>query len=142
MFLCLFLMLLIILIIITLNSPFHLVLLEKYLILSFGVYFYVSQFGFFVFVSMYSVDLQRLRYMPLSDAACDPPWATCLGLPETHRLWLPLLGLFVCRKSQAAVLAGVAQWLECRPVNQRVTSLIPSLGHMPGLWARSPVVDM
>ena len=25
------------------------------------------------------------------------------------------------------------------PVNQRVTSLIPNLGHMPGLWARSPV---
>ena len=36
-------------------------------------------------------------------------------------------------------LADVAQWIERQPVNQRVTSLIPSLGHMPGLQARSPV---
>ena len=32
-------------------------------------------------------------------------------------------------------LAGVTQWIECQPVNQRVTSLRP----MPGLQARSPV---
>ena len=36
-------------------------------------------------------------------------------------------------------LAGVAQWAECRPMNQRVTGSIPSLGHMPGLQAMSPV---
>ena len=36
-------------------------------------------------------------------------------------------------------LAGVAQWIECWPVNQRVTGSIPSLGHMPELQARSPV---
>ena len=36
-------------------------------------------------------------------------------------------------------LAGVAQWTECRPTNQSVTGWIPSLGHMPGLQARSPV---
>ena len=36
-------------------------------------------------------------------------------------------------------LVGVAQWTECWPAKQRVSSLIPSLGHMPGLWARSPV---
>ena len=36
-------------------------------------------------------------------------------------------------------LAGVAQWTECRPVNERVANSIPSLGRMPGLWARSPV---
>ena len=29
--------------------------------------------------------------------------------------------------------------VECRPAHQRVTSLIPSLGHMPGLRAKSPV---
>ena len=32
-------------------------------------------------------------------------------------------------------LAGVAQWVECQPVNQKVTGLIPSqgtcLGHRP-----------
>ena len=33
-------------------------------------------------------------------------------------------------------LAGVAQWIEHWPVNQRVGS---QSGHMPGLWARSPV---
>ena len=37
-------------------------------------------------------------------------------------------------------LAGAAQWTECGPVNQRVSRSIPSLGHMPGLQARSPVV--
>ena len=31
------------------------------------------------------------------------------------------------------VLAGEAQWIEGQPVNQRVPSSIPSLGHMPGL---------
>ena len=36
-------------------------------------------------------------------------------------------------------LADVAQWIECRPVNQRVAGLIPNLGHMPELWIRSPV---
>ena len=41
------------------------------------------------------------------------------------------------RDNQA--VAGVAQWIECGPVNQRVGVLIPSLGHMPGLPARSPV---
>ena len=29
--------------------------------------------------------------------------------------------------------------VESQPANQRVTSLIPSLGHMPLLQARSPV---
>ena len=32
------------------------------------------------------------------------------------------------------VLAGVAQWTECQPVNQRVASWMS--GHMPGLRAR------
>ena len=36
-------------------------------------------------------------------------------------------------------LAGVAQWIDCQPSNQRAASSIPSLGHMPGLQARSPV---
>ena len=35
-----------------------------------------------------------------------------------------------------SALAGVAQWIECRPVNQRVAGLIPSqdtgLGCRPG----------
>ena len=35
-------------------------------------------------------------------------------------------------------LAGVAV-VECRPTNQKVAGSIHSLGHMPGLWARSPV---
>ena len=36
-------------------------------------------------------------------------------------------------------LAGVAQWIECQPTNQRVTGSIPSIQRMPGLRARSPV---
>ena len=42
-------------------------------------------------------------------------------------------------KSSDLALAGVAQWIECWPANQRVTGLIPSLGHIRGLQARSPV---
>ena len=36
-------------------------------------------------------------------------------------------------------LAGVAQWVECQPANQRVTSSIPSQGTCIGVWAKSPV---
>ena len=39
-------------------------------------------------------------------------------------------------------LAGVAQWIEHWPADQRVTSSIPSPEHMPGLQARSPVGGM
>ena len=42
-------------------------------------------------------------------------------------------------KIKDKALPGVAQWIEHVPVNRRVTSSIPSLGHMLGLWARSPV---
>ena len=42
----------------------------------------------------------------------------------------------------AFTLAGVAQWIEYWPANQRVTGLIPSPGHTPGLQASSPVGDM
>ena len=42
-------------------------------------------------------------------------------------------------KQKPAALTGVAQWIKCQPANQRVASSIPSLGHMFGLQARSPV---
>ena len=35
------------------------------------------------------------------------------------------------------ILAGVAQWIECRPVNQRVTSWIPNQGTCLG-WGPGP----
>ena len=46
-------------------------------------------------------------------------------------------------------LAGVAQWIECRPVNQRVVSSIPSqgtclgcgLGPQLGAHKRQPHID-
>ena len=40
---------------------------------------------------------------------------------------------------EPSALAGVGQWIEHWPVNQRVVGSIPKSGHMPGLWARSPV---
>ena len=40
-------------------------------------------------------------------------------------------------RDPAGALASVAQWIECKPANQKVTGSIPS-GHVPGLWARSP----
>ena len=42
-------------------------------------------------------------------------------------------------KKTSYARAGVAQWIEWQPVNQRVTGSIPSLGHMHGFWTRSPV---
>ena len=39
-------------------------------------------------------------------------------------------------KSMRLALAGVAQWIECWPVNQRVTGLIPSQGTCLGCWPR------
>ena len=42
-------------------------------------------------------------------------------------------------QTQMGTLAGVAQWTEHQPAYQRVAGSIPSLGHMPGLWARSLV---
>ena len=44
----------------------------------------------------------------------------------------------VVDKNQRGALPGMAQWIECQPANQRVASLILSLGYMPGLQARSP----
>ena len=44
-----------------------------------------------------------------------------------------------------SALAGVAQWIECRPENQKVADSIPNQSPlqapvgMPGLPARSPV---
>ena len=43
------------------------------------------------------------------------------------------------KKRMEYALAGVAQWIECQPENQRVASSIPSIGHMHGLRVRSPV---
>ena len=40
-------------------------------------------------------------------------------------------------KQGVAILAGVAQWIECWPENQKVTQLDSQSGHMPGIWARS-----
>ena len=41
-------------------------------------------------------------------------------------------------KTAILAQAGVAQWIECWPVNQRATGSIPSR-HMLGVRARSPV---
>ena len=42
------------------------------------------------------------------------------------------MGIFHCQvnnfKNLVFALAGVAQWIECQPVNQRVTSSIPNQG--------------
>ena len=42
---------------------------------------------------------------------------------------------------QILALVDVAQWIECWPENLRAAGSIPILGHVPGLWARSPVGD-
>ena len=45
--------------------------------------------------------------------------------------------IFLSSRKEVA-LTGMAQWIECRPAKQRVISSIPTLGHMPGLQAKSP----
>ena len=46
------------------------------------------------------------------------------------------------RKLPRTALAGVAQWIEGWPANQKVAGLSPRSGHMPRLWARSPLGGM
>ena len=46
------------------------------------------------------------------------------------------------QKGEQMALAGVAQWIEHRPANQRVVGSIPSQGTCLRLWARSPVGGM
>ena len=43
------------------------------------------------------------------------------------------------KKLLTVALAGVAQWIECQPVNQTFAGSIPSQGTFQGLRARSPV---
>ena len=53
-------------------------------------------------------------------------------------------------KTQKGALAGVAQWIECQPANQRVSSSIPSQdtclgcgsGHQQGAHERHPHTDV
>ena len=46
----------------------------------------------------------------------------------------------LCLETSAErALAGVAQWIECWPVNQRVAGLIPSQGTCLGCRPGSPV---
>ena len=65
----------------------------------------------------------------------EPPHVA-LQLGLVFFLWL-LKKLFF-KKSIILALAGVAQWIECRPVNRRVTGSIPTqgtfLGCGPGPW--------
>ena len=65
-----------------------------------------------------------------------PPVSSVLTPPLPNNLgsgYIPLL------KVSRTSLAGVAQWIECPLAHQRVAGPIPSLGHTPGLWVRSPV---
>ena len=45
-------------------------------------------------------------------------------------------------KNNERSLAGVAQWIESQPMNQKVAGSFPSQGTMPMLWARSPAGGM
>ena len=63
---------------------------------------------------------------------------------------LPLLLALMLQERAVGDLAGVAQWTECQPANQRVTGSIPSRGTYPGcrpgpqLWVleRQPHIDV
>ena len=63
---------------------------------------------------------------------------------------IPLRSFLVLTLKNESAPAGVSQWTECQPVNQRVTGSIPSqgtcLGCRPGPWwrvhKRQPQVDV
>ena len=75
-------------------------------------------------------------------------------MPPKHieRLYMSFnrTGFYSHEKYKYQALAGVAQWTECRPANQRVASSIPSqgscLGCGPGPWLeaceRQPHTDV
>ena len=60
-------------------------------------------------------------------------------MPMTSFTWVIVYTVKASFKKPIYAVAGVAQWIECPPANQQETSSSPSLGHMLGLWARSPV---
>ena len=62
----------------------------------------------------------------------EMPWSS------DSQFFLP----FALSKVQFKALAGVAQWIKRCSENQRVSGLIPSLGRMPGLRAKSPFGGM
>ena len=70
----------------------------------------------------------------------------CMVVKESSLMQRPC---YVIKLKQVA-LAGVAQWIECQPVNQRVTGSIPGqgtcLGYGPGSqWGvheRQPHIDV
>ena len=47
--------------------------------------------------------------------------------------------LSLIKKKKSHALTGLAQWIECRPANQKVTGLMPNQGTFLGCGARSPV---
>ena len=67
------------------------------------------------------------------------PPAYHLIMHYSKQNWLLMIGKGVLNKSFIFALAGVAQWIECWPVNKRVTGFSSQSGHMPGFGARSPI---
>ena len=98
----------------------------------------IMSYLFSFFLSSYIGHIQRssLGYMPGLEKQSLSFWLVQPRSPASHWKQGVELASF---KSKDFSLAGVAQWIECRPANQRITCSIPSLGHMPGLWARSLV---
>ena len=85
-----------ILIIIILNylnnclPPFHLVLMDNFLVISFGVCFFVFPSWLPRGVGFYVLGMSaRLWHMPKSNPACDWPWATYLELSVIQSLCSP-----------------------------------------------------
>ena len=80
--------------------------------------------------------------LPLSHSiSLPPPFSFSLHAPHLCpplSISPPLSSFLSLSKINTLALAGVAQWIECQPADQRVTDSISSLGYMPGLWARSP----
>lgn len=62
-----------------------------------------------------------------SHEATKPPFQCRYGPTTSGQKWL-------------WTLAGVVQWLECQPLDQRVAGSISGQGHIPGLQVWSPAL--
>ena len=85
-------------------------------------------------------ELSQMEIANLSDAEFKTPVIRMpRELTEYSKCIMEEMKATLSKIKKNPALAGMALWIECWPVSQRVAGSIPCLGHMPGLWARSPV---
>ena len=83
-----------------------------------------------------SFSYSHLKPLSLKESLLNLFTNYSLGHESTASFLIKLIVIFIIKTLQHA-LAGVAQWIEHQPANQRVTGLIPSQGPCLGCWPGS-----